>query len=345
MTDINNTVRKLFEEYIFSISGKRVNELDIVIYGVEMQTCGGLLKYIDKDMPIRLISYDLRNAGYIYDNQECRLPEECMPYSENTIVLVSLLYEYQYREIQKKLENVGITHEKIFHARPFAEELLKLCAEYYAQNRMDLKVKELFDGIKRDISEIKYIDIGANNYLLYNNTYLFYKAGASGVLVEANPDFADILRDNRPRDAVLMCGCSDSDNYDGMTYYKTNRAGYNTFVKEIAAGYKEKGIEIVEEINIPMYSINGILEKYFPDGHIDYMSIDIEGMGDKVLDSIDFSKYDIDILLVEMEFASDFSRNVYLKLKDMGYVSQYRGIGSGKDFLFYKYDVFAGGVQ
>jgi FkbM family methyltransferase len=333
-------IKELFEKYILDITGERLENLNIVVCGLELQICGGVLKYLDDSVPIKLVSFDLRTAGYIYDNHECKLPEEYMPYTSNTIVLVSLLYEYEYQNVVKKFESIGIEENQIYHVRSFSEELLKKTADYYAQNKMDLKVKELFDKIGRDISTINYVDIGANNYLLYNNTYLFYRAGAKGVLVEANHDFAEILRSNRPNDILCLAGCSDCDNQEGMTYYKTNRAGYNTFVEEIANGYGEKGIDIVETFKVPIYGINTILEKYVPEGHIDYMSIDIEGMGDRVLDALDFSKYSIDILLIEMEFNTDVSRQLYLKLKNLGYQAQYRGIGGGKDFLFYKKEVF-----
>lgn len=41
-----------------------------------------------------------------------------------------------------------------------------------------------------------------------------------------------------------------------------------------------------------------------------------------------------------MEFNEDESRALYLKLLDLGYKARYRGIGAGKDFMFYKTSVF-----
>jgi hypothetical protein len=336
----NEVVMTLFRKYIKENLGKELEELELVIYGLELQVCGGILKYIDRNISVKLINYDLRTIGYSYDEHECELPETYAPYSNNTVVLVSLLYDYQYDEIADKLIKLGISSSNIIHARPLAESLLKISADYFAQNKMDLKVKELYDKIGRDISTIKYIDVGTNNYLLYNNTYLFYRAGARGVLVEANPDFADILRSSRPEDTILMCGCSESDTIEEMTYYKTNRAGYNTFVEDLISDYENKGIQVVEKIIVPMLSINRILEQNFPDGHVDFMSMDIEGMGDIVVNSIDFNKFEIDVLLLEMEYNSELSRNLFIKLHELGYESQFRGIGGGKDFLFYKKAIF-----
>jgi hypothetical protein len=230
---MDNGVLKIYEDYMQEKFGKSTDKLNVVIYGIEMQTCGGLLKYISCDADVKLISFDLRSVGRVYDGRKCYLPNELAPFNENTVVLVSLLYEYMYRDIAQRLEKLGLPKTNIIHARSLAEEVMKISAEHFAATAMDLKVKSLFDRIGKDISTVKYLDIGANNYLLYNNTYLFYRAGASGVLVEANPDFSDILAANRPRDTILMCGCAVDDSADMMTYYKTNRAGYNTFVRKL----------------------------------------------------------------------------------------------------------------
>jgi len=168
---------------------------------------------------------------------------------------------------------------------------------------------------------------------------MFYRAGANGVLVEANPDFVDVIKENRPRDNAIMCGCSDVPSNEEWTYYKTKHAGYNAFVKEVADTYPSRGIDVTE-IKIPMKYIGDILEENFPSGHIDYMSVDVEGMGVRIVNAIDFSRYTIDVMLLEMEFNDDESRKLYLKLLDLGYTARYRGIGAGKDFLFYKTSVF-----
>lgn len=225
------------------------------------------------------------------------------------------------------------------HVRSVSEKMLDISASSFSQNAMDMKVKTLFDSIGRNTSEIRYLDIGANTWLLYNNSYLFYRAGASGTLVEANPDFIDVIKENRPRDRAVMCGCSDVESDEKWTYYKTAHAGYNTFVKEIADTYADRGLK-VEELSIPMRSIDSILRESFPSGHIDYMSVDVEGMGVRIVNAIDFNRYSIDVILLEMDYDKEESRKLYMKLLSMGYEARYRGIGAGKDFLFFKKSVF-----
>ena len=336
--DNKNIVKKLFRNYIETNFGEKAENLKIYIYELQLQICGGILKFED-ELDITLMSSDLRYIGYEYSGRVCKLPEMCVPFEENAVILVSCIYTYQFEKMQNELVKHGARKESIIHVRDLSQEILNISAEFFSQNAMDAKVRTLFESIGRDISKIRYIDIGANTWLLYNNSYMFYRSGANGVLVEANPDFVDEIKKNRPRDIAIMCGCAEHESDEEWIYYKTPHAGYNTFVKEIADTY-DKCLLPVEEIKIPMKSIGTILGENFPSGHIDYMSVDVEGMGVRLLNAIDFNRYDIDVILLEMEFNEDESRKLYLKLLDLGYVARYRGIGAGKDFLFYKESVF-----
>ena len=331
-------VKKTFRDYIREKFNQDADNLKIYIYGTEMQICGGILKFED-ELDITLMHFDLRYVGYKYMNHTCFLPEMCVPFPENAIVLVSCIYQYKYEEIVKQLTELGLKPEQMIHVKDLAIKLLDMYAESFSQNAMDKRVMTLFKSIEKDVSQIRYLDIGANMWLLYNNSYAFYRGGANGVLVEANLDFVDEIKQNRSRDIAIMCGCSDAESSEEWTYYKTKHAGYNTFVKEIADTYPARNID-VQEIKISMKYIGEILEENFKDGHVDYMSVDIEGMGVRVVNAIDFSKYKIDVILLEMDYDEEESRKLYLKLLDLGYIAKYRGIGAGKDFLFYRKDVF-----
>ena len=229
---------------------KAKENLKIYIYGHELQICGGILNFED-ELDITLIHQDLRFIGYEYSGHKYELAESVVPFPDNAVVLVSCIYPYRFDNITNNLMELGLKREQIIHIRPLAEKLLNVSADYFSQNGMDKKVKTLFDSIGRDISKIRYLDIGSNTWLLYNNSYMFYRAGSNGVLVEANPDFVDEIKRNRPRDNAIMCGCSDVRSEEEWTYYKTKHAGYNTFVKEVADTYEGRGLE-VQEIKIPM---------------------------------------------------------------------------------------------
>src|SRR6266404_5627195 len=50
-----------------------------------------------------------------------------------------------------------------------------------------------------------YLDIGAYHPHLYSNTYLLYKKGWSGTVVEPNPDMFVLWRVFRPKDTFVNC--------------------------------------------------------------------------------------------------------------------------------------------
>lgn len=58
-----------------------------------------------------------------------------------------------------------------------------------------------FIGI--DLKKVRYLDLGANHAKELSNSYAYYENGASGVLVEANPELIDELKEIRPRDIIV----------------------------------------------------------------------------------------------------------------------------------------------
>jgi hypothetical protein len=56
-----------------------------------------------------------------------------------------------------------------------------------------------------------------------------------------------------------------------------------------------------KKIRVPCGPLGPILEKMFPDGHITFFSLDVEGAEKLVLDTIDFSKIRVDLFMIEVE--------------------------------------------
>ena len=87
-----------------------------------------------------------------------------------------------------------------------ASRILKALVEarvhrHYTQTGEDVILRHLFDSV--GIARPDYLDIGANDPVNGNNTYVFYRDGASGVCVEAHPDLARRIAELRPRDVCL----------------------------------------------------------------------------------------------------------------------------------------------
>jgi hypothetical protein len=76
----------------------------------------------------------------------------------------------------------------------------------------DRVISYLFDSM--GINNISYIDIGANDPVHCNNTYLFYNNNHRGVLVEPDLSFKKNIETLRPRDVVINAAISDKGNQE-----------------------------------------------------------------------------------------------------------------------------------
>ena len=90
-------------------------------------------------------------------------------------------------------------------ARPAAPSTLYQGRRSFAQQGEDLILYNLlWHDLK--IERPSYLDIGAGDPVLSNNTYALYLTGSRGVLVEPNPTLVRKLKAVRPGDVVVGCG-------------------------------------------------------------------------------------------------------------------------------------------
>ena len=169
----------------------------------------------------------------------------------------------------------------------------------YAQQGEDIVVRSIFDALK--VPRPSYIDIGAYHPLVNNNTYLLYRGGSRGVLVEPNPAFTEMLKSKRPGDRVLAIGIGVSED-SAADYYVFEGPGQdNTFSKAQADELvRQHGPSAVRAVmKVPLRNINHVLDEEFPAGGPDFFSIDIEGMDLQVLQSLDFKRHRPKVFCVE----------------------------------------------
>ncbi|MCL2819352.1 MAG: hypothetical protein FWD38_00750 [Oscillospiraceae bacterium] len=162
----------------------------------------------------------------------------------------------------------------------------------FSQFGEDVIIFSIFQKLKININDVTYIDLGANDPIVGSNTYLFYLKNARGVLVEANPGLINTLKKKRPRDTVLNMAVSiDSDKEENL--YIMNSPSLSTLSYEEAQSLieKRKNLEIIDVVKIKTISVNDIVQNFFCDKPPTILSIDLEGLDEVIIRSIDFSKY------------------------------------------------------
>ena len=165
----------------------------------------------------------------------------------------------------------------------------------YSQEGEDLVLTRIL-GEK---TEGFYIDVGAHHPKRFSNTFLFYKKGWRGVNIEARPGSKKLFDKFRPHDINVEVPISSEDKI--LKYYMFNEPALNGFSEEMSKsrnGLRE--YKIIKEIDLHTKSLKEVLDSNLSENqHIDFMTIDVEGLDYDVLVSNDWAKYKPAIILIE----------------------------------------------
>ena len=91
----------------------------------------------------------------------------------------------------------------------------------YSQHGEDKFILKAIRDQGLDIAQSIYVDIGANHPTDISNTYLLYRNGFQGVLIEANAQLCELLKCVRKRDVVINVGASDKAGIGQFNISKT----------------------------------------------------------------------------------------------------------------------------
>jgi len=195
--------------------------------------------------------------------------------------------------ITKILKRSILEFEKLFFNNFF------YLSKSYSQEGEDIVLSRYLDGIEKGF----YVDIGAHHPKRLSNTYSFYKRGWSGINIDAMPGSMRAFKRHRKRDINLEIGISTTSNE--LSYYIFNEKALNTFSEENAIIWNAKPpYKIKKIIKIRTMKLNEVLSKYKPTGQpIHFMSIDVEGYEEVVIDSNDWEKFRPLYLILEDHLA------------------------------------------
>jgi hypothetical protein len=164
--------------------------------------------------------------------------------------------------------------------------------ETYAQCNEDLIVEALlrakFSASGRDMSTVRYLEVGGNHPVQTSSTYLLYRAwGGHGFIVEANAELASRLRATRPRDVVIQTAVSDKFD-ETVSFYVHELDELSTLSAANVRGVESTGLPgtLARIESVPNMHINAFFDNYIST-HLDFMSIDIEGLDLPVLLALD----------------------------------------------------------
>jgi FkbM family methyltransferase len=170
--------------------------------------------------------------------------------------------------------------QKIAKKLPFLVRLKRFLFAYldtigrtkksYSQFGEDLFVLGLFGNIP---SSSIYIEVGANQPTQISNTYLFYRMGFNGIVIEPNREMTRLFVQFRPKDIHLEVGCSEV-------------SGVGKFLKaesSVLSGFIENDIIRTKGISwVPLLTVDEIWRDAGERKLVFLLSVDTEGF-DKIV--------------------------------------------------------------
>lgn len=196
---------------------------------------------------------------------------------------------------------------------------------YYSQYDQDRFVYETFFKEKKTGV---FVDIGAHNGIALSNTKFFEEIGWSGLCIEPIPEVFQELQKNRT--CACVQGCIS--NREGKVSF-LRIDGYHEMLSGIFDNYSKEHLQRIQQslgileheshaafIETNCYLLNNLLEEreiY----QVDFLSLDTEGGELEILKSLDYSRFQIEIIDVENNY-HDPEFRTFLKSKGYNLVKE-----------------------
>jgi FkbM family methyltransferase len=139
--------------------------------------------------------------------------------------------------------------------------------------------------LDRDLLSDKkfYIDIGCYHPINHSNTYLFYKLGWNGILIDPNNSFASEISKERPRDLFINAAITDRED-EQTFYFFSEGASSNTMDKKFAEWISTTQNVNARSIQVKSYKLDHIVESCNVQ-NIFLLNIDVEGLDKTIIQS------------------------------------------------------------
>ena len=174
----------------------------------------------------------------------------------------------------------------------------------------DKKIMKLFKG-KRDGV---YLDLGCFHPIRQNNTYLFHKLGWRGVNIDLNPMTIELFNIARPND-INICSAISGVKTSKNLFFDNEFSSLNTINKNHTIFLnKAFGKKNLKKIKIKTDTLNNILVRNKIQ-NVDFMNIDIEGSELEVLKTLNFKKFNIKVICIEIINYDYYSKNITINKK------------------------------
>ncbi len=167
-----------------------------------------------------------------------------------------------------------------------------------AQHHEDEILSRHFAGVRAGV----FLEVGAFDGVNNSNTWYFEQAGWSGVLVEPNPDLAEMCRRARPKSRVFECAAVGDRTQRTI---RLDRAEGNLELSSISMNaHRRRWLRFqrvsaeISTIEVAAKTIDDILQEAGIE-KLDFATIDVEGFEFEALRGFTLSRFDPEIVIIE----------------------------------------------
>jgi FkbM family methyltransferase len=162
----------------------------------------------------------------------------------------------------------------------------------YTQNLEDYHLSLAFAGQATGT----YIDVGGGHPIADNVSFWFYERGWQGIVIEPQPELADLYKQLRPRDRVLR-GLIGREEGETDFFLVDRLHGFSTTVQHHADKAKAFGVGY-QTIRMPVTTLARLCETHGL-ATIDFLKVDVEGGEADVLRGGDWRRFRPKVIVVE----------------------------------------------
>ena len=190
----------------------------------------------------------------------------------------------------------------------------------YSKNGEDLFLSNYF----KDISDGRYIDVGAFHPFRNSNTYFLYKKGWSGINIDFNKTSIDLFNISRPKDYNICAAISDK--VESRDFFIDHFfSPVNTIEKSFyESADKNISFKKLKRKKINTKTFEEVTREIIDIPKINFLNIDCEGHDHSVLTSFNLKKYRPDLICIETHDDDGNEKNECKDIVEMLNINNYK---------------------
>ncbi len=183
----------------------------------------------------------------------------------------------------------------------------KYTKKSYSISNVDLIIDRMFSKVEKGV----FIDLGCNHPIKFNNTYLLYKRGWRGINIDLDQKSIEEFNKIREKDYNVQSLVSSKSNKEKDIFFYHSRSAINTVSEELIK-YRNTDKNKIQVLKQKTETLENIIERSpYKNKKIDLLSIDIENHEYEALKNFNFSKYKIQVIVIEIHDLKQDKLEIY----------------------------------